>query len=282
LLSGCIYCGRLPRVGCIVSTTHGTAHGGGDLPDRGRALADTAYDMLSWLGSGLEHTVSEACRRAVSLVEGCEAAGIVWTRRGGAVETLAATDALVTEVHAAQDVVGEGPWRSAVWDRSGAVIDDLTSDARWPRFAARAVQAGARSMLCLHLAVHGDTLSALTLVSRKADAFDAQARELGTVLASYVALALTGARAEDHLWQAVQSRQLIGEAVGILAHERGITTAAAFGSLTTSSQLTNVKVRELAARIVADHDSAHTTAQTTARHTEKPLMPPEASTERLG
>jgi transcriptional regulator with GAF, ATPase, and Fis domain len=240
----------------------GAGQGGGDVPDRVRVLADTAYEMVSWLGSGLEHTVTEACRRAVSLVEGCEAAGIVWTRRGGAVETMAATDALVTEVHAAQDAAGEGPWRTAVWDRSGAVIDDLTSDARWPRFAARAVEAGARSLLCLHLAVHGDTLSALTLVSREVNAFDAQARELGTVLASYVALALTGARAEDHLWQAVHSRQLIGEAIGILAHEHHITTAAALDRLTTLSQHTNVRVRALAARIVADHD--------TAQHTESP------------
>lgn len=241
--------------------------GGQRLPDRDQGLADAAHDMLSWPGLGVDHTVMEACRRAVVLVDGCEAAGIVRMERVSALETLAATDVLVTEVHAAQDAAREGPWRAAVWDRAGVAIDDLTTDPRWPRFAARAVEVGARSLLCLHLSVHGEVLSALTLVSREAGAFDAQARELGTALASYVALVLTGAQAEDHLWQAVASRQLIGEAVGILAHEHRITTAAAFASLTDISQRSNVKVRELATRIVADHDTAQLPK---ASHTSSP------------
>jgi AmiR/NasT family two-component response regulator len=86
--------------------------------------------------------------------------------------------------------------------------------------------------------------------------------------------AVRGAQAEDHLWQAVHSRQLIGEAVGILAHEHRVTTVAAFANLTVTSQQTNVKVRELAARIVADYDTAQVTGT--------PPVPPRTSTERPG
>lgn len=184
------------------------------------------------------------------------AAGVGLARRGHGVETIAATSALVAAVHAAQDEVGEGPLTEAAWDQARFVqLDDLAADARWPRFGKAAARAGARSLLCLPLLVDGDTLHALTVLSSRPAAFDEEARELAVMFASYVAVALASARTEDSLRHAVRTRQLIGEAVGILASRHNISTSEAFGNLSTLSQERNIKVGELALRIVTEHDT---------------------------
>jgi GAF domain-containing protein len=122
---------------------------------------------------------------------------------------------------------------------------------RWPRFASRASVLGVGSMLCFQLFTHHDTLGALNLFSDRPHAFGADDRELGLIFASHAAVALAGARADAHWAEAVHSRQRIGEATGILSERYAITTSAAFTMLARASQEHNIKVRELAYRLVA-------------------------------
>ena len=65
------------------------------------------------------------------------------------------------------------------------------------------------------------------------------------------AQALILAREEiDTLKQALRTRTVIGQATGMIMADRGLTTEAAFAHLVTTSSHTNVKIREIAARMV--------------------------------
>lgn len=57
-------------------------------------------------------------------------------------------------------------------------------------------------------------------------------------------------RFEDNLRRALESRDLIGQAKGILMSQHRLTAEAAFELLRRTSQARNVKLREIAAQIV--------------------------------
>ena len=51
-------------------------------------------------------------------------------------------------------------------------IDDMTTESRWPRFTAAAVEPGARSSLSFQLLVNSQNLGALNLYGGEPGAFD--------------------------------------------------------------------------------------------------------------
>ena len=204
----------------------------------------------------VEATLDQACLVAVDTIDHCQSAGVSLIRRGGEVDTAAATDAVAKTIHEIQHEVGEGPCMDALWEQQIVQVDDLTREPRWPRFTERAVATGVCSTLSFQLFTHEDSLGALNLFSKQANAFDAGARDVGLVIAAHVAVALAEARDQAQLSEAILTRQRIGEATGILAERHNLTTRAAFGMLAQASQNHNVKLRDLAERLVTSEDDA--------------------------
>ncbi len=93
-------------------------------------------------------------------------------------------------------------------------------------------------------------MGALDLYSRTADAFDEQDLVLAEVFASLAAVALKAAISEAGLQQALESRDVIGQAKGVLMERRQLTGEEAFEHLCQMSSHHETKVRELAAQIV--------------------------------
>ena len=70
------------------------------------------------------------------------------------------------------------------------------------------------------------------------------------------AIALELAKVEiTNLNEAVSTRTTIGEAIGLLMHERTLSAKAAFAHLAELSSHTNIKIREIAARMVEEADA---------------------------
>lgn len=222
--------------------------------DVAQQLAAMARNLL--FQSGTASTLERTCQLAAGVVDGCDDAGVWQAQRGGSIEAVAASNTVLYQIVAAENDTGEGPCRDVLWRESVVHVEDIGTDLRWPRYAARVADTGVRSMLCFQLFTREDTLGVLALVSGKEWAFDDGARETGLMFASHAAIALAGAQSQSNLSQAVQSRQLIGEAVGLMADRYAMTTEAAFGLLARVSQECNTKVRELAARLVDDHNRA--------------------------
>lgn len=233
-------------------------------------FADLARSLVSH--AGVDATVGGICRLAVDTIAGCRSAGISLVHRGGRIETPAATDQLAYDLHNLQYDLAEGPCLDAVWQQHTVEIEDMVGDERWPRFAARATDRGVRSMLCFQLFTAENSLGALDMFSDQPNDFDDDDREVGLIFASHAAVALSSAQVEAHLTEAISSRQRIGEATGILAERYGLSTASAFALLAQVSQDHNIKVRELAVRLVTAEDDSR-------RDPDRPDTPPTAEND---
>jgi len=153
-------------------------------------------------------------------------------------------------VDALQDETGEGPCLDAIYDQATVLVADMATETRWPRFAARAAAAGAMSMLSLQLYVDGDNLGSLNLYSRHPRAFDAESEHVGVLFASYAAIAYDTARTRSQLTRAVDTRQLIGQAQGLLMAREHLSADQTFALLVRTSQHQNTRLRDLAERLV--------------------------------
>ena len=212
------------------------------------AFAEMARALLA--EEDVQHTLQKICDLAVETIDGCDHAGISFLK-GRKVETPAASDDVPRQVDAIQYEVGEGPCLDAIREHEVFQTGDLGHESRWPQFASRAQrETGITSMLCFRLFVEGDTLGALNLHSKAATAFGGESRTVGLVFAAHAAIALSSAIHDEQMEEALQSRDLIGQAKGILMAREGITADQAFDMLRRASQRLNVKLRDVAGGIV--------------------------------
>jgi transcriptional regulator with GAF, ATPase, and Fis domain len=222
------------------------------MTQKGGGSADAFAEMArALLAQGdVQHTLQKICDLAVETIDGCDHAGISFLR-GRKVETPAASDDVPRKVDLIQYEVDEGPCLDAIREHEVFETGDLGEECRWPHFAARAQrETGITSMLCFRLFVEGDTLGALNLQSKAANAFGSESRTVGLVFAAHAAVALASAIHGEQMEEALRSRDLIGQAKGILMAREGITADQAFDMLRRASQRLNVKLRDVAGSIV--------------------------------
>ena len=194
--------------------------------------------------------LAEIIAAAVEMVPGVDegSVSVVTGRRN--IGSQAPTGDLPVQVDALQEETQQGPCLDAAYKQLTVRVTDMASETRWPEFARRASQAGAASMLSLQLYVEGDNLGALNLYSRTPNAFDDESEQVGLLFASHAAVAYAGVRKEAQLAQAVDSRDLIGQAKGILMERYKITPERAFLVLTRVSQKSNRKLHDIATELV--------------------------------
>jgi hypothetical protein len=198
----------------------------------------------------LEETLGQIVTSAVATIPGVDAGSISITNHGQ-IETRHPTTEAIGKLDRTQSELHEGPCISAIEDPppNGIVIaEDLAGDDahRWPRFAPDAVDAGFRGLMSTQLSADGGPRAALNLYSATANAFDEHARTLAGLFGIQAAVLLYGADTAVHLQKAVDSRDLIGQAKGILMERFSIDDEAAFEMLVKSSQDTNIKLTEVA------------------------------------
>lgn len=206
---------------------------------------------------GLDATLQRIVDLATQVVPQAQRAAVSLVRAHRQVQTVAPTDGLARHVDQIQYDVGEGPCLDAIWEQEVVRVDDLTSTERWPGFAGRAADAGVLSMLAFRLFVEGDTAGALNLYSDRRHAFDDDAVRLGHVLAAHAGLAYDHAHELEGLRTSNESRNLIGQAQGILMARHGVDADEAFRLLSRRSQNENLKLREVARALVAAQTASH-------------------------
>jgi len=199
----------------------------------------------------VEGTLRAITHAAVGSVPGTDEAGITLVLDRRKVESRAPTGDLPREIDRAQERLGEGPCLDAVFEQPTVRIRDIGDEDRWPRFTAEAADLGVRSMLSFRLFVTGGKLGALNLYSVHSRAFDEESESIGLVFASHAAIALAGAQHEDQLRAALASRDLIGQAKGILMNQFKLTADQAFQVLVRASTRTNRKLSDIAEELCA-------------------------------
>ncbi|GAA0310578.1 GAF and ANTAR domain-containing protein [Streptomyces turgidiscabies] len=209
-----------------------------------------ARDLLAQ--DSVEATLQRITTSATELMEDCDAAGILMLR-GRKVESLAPTEQLVIDSDRLQERLGEGPCfdaaRTSLGERVFRMADVTADQPRWPAYGPQAKALGVGSMMGFLLFTEDEDLGALNLYSRTPGAFTEAGELAGWLLASHAAVAFSSARAHAQMEQAVATRHLIGEAMGILMGRHHITEEQAFDVLRRYSQQNNIKLREVAQRV---------------------------------
>jgi hypothetical protein len=173
--------------------------------------------------------------------------------------SLDATTQLAQHYDGLQMRAGEGPCQSA-WESAAIVLtDDLGADARWPAFTRLAATAGLVSVLAVPVKDGDEVLGVVNAYVAEPCAFaqlDVAVAELTACTVGQVLHRIETIRGLNrlvaNLRQALSSRSVIDQAKGILMARRGCDPDAAFQALAEQSQQRNVKLRELAALIVAE------------------------------
>jgi GAF domain-containing protein len=178
-------------------------------------------------------------------------------RSNGRPATVACSDPVAATVDAVQYELDNGPCLHAMRDGHVVGIDDTTDKTRWPEFERRAASHGIRSCLALPLRSEGRRVGALNLYARTASAFGAAEAQRAADFAENASGALTLAiRLASHaalieqLRSSLVSRTVIDQALGVIMARENCTQARAFALLRSTSQHSNVKLRDIASAIV--------------------------------
>lgn len=190
--------------------------------------------------------LDEVIRAAVELVPGAGHGSISRVIGRARVVSEHSTGPLPVQVEAAQTELGQGPCLDSVYEQMTVRVSDTATDPRWPEFSRRALELGVRSMLAIQLYVDGDNLGALNLFATEPNAFDDESEHIGLLFAAHAAVAVAGSQQVTTLQQAVTSRDVIGQAKGILMERHNLTPDQAFRVLARVSQHENRKLREVA------------------------------------
>jgi GAF domain-containing protein len=231
-----------------------------DTGGHGKLVRDIAglVQLLQHEVSNGDLLLSELTQSAVKAVPGARHAGITVAERGGDVYTAASSTgrypALLDKL---QQTHGEGPCLSAAWQQHMIRIDDLTLDERWRAFSRDAVeQTPVRSIMSFQLFADHKKMGALNFYAEQPAVFDDDAVEAGLILATHTALAWKLVRREEQFRSALGSRDIIGQAKGMLMERFKIDAVQAFELLKRLSQNSNTPVTAVARQLVeSEHPS---------------------------
>ena len=218
--------------------------------DRHRLTAEIGEWARSLMSEPDDLVLGAMVEEAVRIIPGADYASLSIVSRQGCIRSRAPSHLVPERLDARQSELQEGPCLDSIREQRVVRVPDLSATTPWPRFASSALAEGVRSMLAFQLFVEVDSLGALNLYSTTPNAFDQEAENIGTGVAAHASLALANAQKQGQLYEAVTSRDLIGQAKGILMERHKIDEHDAFLLLTKVSSNTNKKLREVAEEFV--------------------------------
>jgi hypothetical protein len=208
----------------------------GDLQQRPPAEMDAAFDQL--------------VKEAVRFVPGAAHAGITITRRRKEVQTTSATGPYPAVLDRIQQRHQEGPCLAAAWDTTPFASTTLPATSGGRTTARRPSSRRQSDLICFRLFGDSQNVGALNFYAEQVNAFDDQSVEVGLLFAAHTALAWNTLRRDRQFRSALASRDVIGQAKGILMERFKIDAVTAFELLTRLSQESNTSVAEIAHRLV--------------------------------
>jgi len=224
-------------------------------------LTKTLLETAPTVGGVLKQVVE----LGAALVPGADLVSVTLRAPNGEYHTPVETNPAALDLDRLQYEYGEGPCVEAARpDGPGfGGSPELATEPQWPRFGPAAAALGYQSVLATALlpdARPPQQSGALNFYSRRSGVFGPEALETGLLLATHASLALahtnTVLAAElnsVHLRRAVDSRDVIGQAKGILMQRRGIGADEAFDLLRRASQELNIKLADLARTLATRH-----------------------------
>ena len=164
----------------------------------------------------------------------------------GELTSHAVSDPLVSKLDDLQHRLREGPCVETARSRRSICVGDLRAEQRWPEFVSSALELGVAAILSVELFATDSVSAALNLYAVRPSAFGPEDADWAVMLAAPAGIAVSAHRKIENLGIALDSRDLIGQAKGILMERHKISAQEAFDLLVVVSQRTNRKLREIA------------------------------------
>lgn len=218
-------------------------------------IARLARSLHSQKGADMsvDNLVDEVTATAVRILPNVDHAGIsLVDPRSRRVRSVAATGPVPKELDNLQEGFQQGPCVDTIHDRVTVRVDDYETEARWPEFTRRALEVTpVRSSLSIQLYTHESEIGALSLYSERAHTFTAQLEDLALAVAAHAAIGLATARRDDQFRTALASRDIIGQAKGMIMERFDVDAADAFNLLVKLSQEKNTPLNLIAVQLVS-------------------------------
>lgn len=204
------------------------------------------HNVLQQLTVLAEHTVGASQSASITVVQD----GRYRTSNSSGQDALA-----IDEAQYEQD---DGPCLQAIRSKRQLQVAVAERPDSWARFQKEASDLGVVGVLSTPLTrPPDDVVGALNIYANQADSFGSDDRRTAELLAGLAGILvgrslalLDSSRLNDQLRQALATREIIGEAKGILMHSQSCTRDQAFDILRRASQRENRKLREVAADLV--------------------------------
>jgi GAF domain-containing protein len=219
-----------------------------------QVLRDFTSDIVN--PYDLDELLYRVTRDAVTVLEGA-GAGIMLEDDDGKLAFAAASHQIVMEVEQVQAHIGDGACHEAFVEREVVVVGDLREEQRWPEYVRRVTGAGLHAVLGIPMTAFGHTIGVINVYREGPSTWTDEDVDAGEILATVGAGYIVNAsrmraqhELQEQLHTAIESRDVIGQAKGVLMAREGVGADDAFQMLRSISQSNNLKLREVARRVV--------------------------------
>jgi GAF domain-containing protein len=220
-------------------------------------IAQIVQDLYGRPDTDSDTVIAELAEHAAVEIPGAEYAGVTVTRNAKQIDTPATTHKWPLLLDEIQQRHGEGPCLTAAWEEKIIHVADLTTDERFPLYARDALtETPIRSVMAFQMWIAGEQMGALNVYAETAHAFGPQTREIGLVFAAHSSVAWNAARRDEQFKRALTSRDVIGQAKGMLMERYGVNAIQAFDLLRKLSQDSNTPLIQIAADLIEKQQSS--------------------------
>lgn len=201
--------------------------------------------------------IAELAEHAAVELPGAQYAGVTVTRNGRHIDTPAATHKWPILLDEIQQRHREGPCLTAAWEEKTIHVKDLETDERFPLYARDVLaETPIRSVMSFQMWIAGETMGALNVYAESPNVFGTETREIGLVFAAHSSVAWNAARRDEQFKKALASRDVIGQAKGMLMERYSVSAIQAFDLLRKLSQDSNTPLIQIAADLVEKQQSS--------------------------
>ena len=231
----------------------------GESRDLSAELAQAAGDLLSLAGASESRAMHRLVELAARHVPGCSGATAVLWHEDEATLT-AASHPDLSELAEVQLARRRGPIIDAVTEGKQISCPDTLSEERWPEYTSRALSMGVRSSLTL-VHVSGRLALTMTMYATRPKVLDASRAPVGELLIAFGSAVMRNTSTYDaaqrtvrQLSEGADSRAVVDQAKGILMVGLSCSADEALRRMREISQTRQIKVTEVARRIVESHE----------------------------
>ncbi len=215
-------------------------------------VADTLVDDFDLVD--LLTLVADRCVEVLDVA----AAGLMVAGIDGDLRVVASSSEAMRVLELFELQAEEGPCPECY--RTGQPVVDLplsVSDARWPRFAPRAIDAGFRSVYAFPMRLRADVIGAVNLFCADSSGLSVADVTAAQAFADIATIAILQHRAaddaqviNDQLTKALDSRVVIEQAKGIVAEGAHVPMEQAFGLLRSYARNHNLRLDTVARAVI--------------------------------